>query len=56
MQRIMISNILGQEVLRMELENRRTYELNAGGLERGLYILSVYGEKGYVGTAKFIKQ
>ncbi|HDS07166.1 MAG TPA: T9SS type A sorting domain-containing protein, partial [Bacteroides sp.] len=56
MQMIMITNILGQEVVRMELENRRTYEYNAQELVRGLYILSVYGEQGYVGAAKFIKK
>jgi hypothetical protein len=55
-QEIRINNILGQEVLRMRLENKQSYQLNTSELERGLYILSVFGEKDYVGTAKFIKQ
>ncbi|HER07677.1 MAG TPA: T9SS type A sorting domain-containing protein [Bacteroides sp.] len=55
MQMIMITNILGQEVVRLALENRRTYEYNASELVRGLYILSVYGKQGYRGAAKFIK-
>jgi hypothetical protein len=56
MQEIMITNILGQEVMRMELENRSTFQLNTGELDRGLYILRVSGDQGYTGTAKFIKQ
>ena len=56
MQMILISNILGQEVMRMTLDKKRSYQLNTGELKRGLYILSVYGEHGYVGTAKFIKK
>lgn len=56
MQEIRITNIVGQEVIRMRLENKHFYELNTTTLQRGLYILSVFGEQGYVGTAKFIKQ
>ncbi len=56
MTEIRINNVLGQEVIRMTLDNRRSYELNTGELERGLYILSVFGKDGYVGTAKFLKQ
>ena len=56
MQEIRISNILGQQVVRMRLENVQSYQLNTSELERGVYIMSVYGEHGYVGTAKFIKQ
>jgi len=56
MQEIRINNILGQEVIRMRLENRQSYQLNTSELEMGLYILNVIGEEGYVGTAKFIKQ
>jgi hypothetical protein len=56
MQEILITNILGQEVLRMELGNSSTYQLNTAELDPGLYILRVSGEQGYTGTAKFIKQ
>ncbi|MCK4746784.1 MAG: T9SS type A sorting domain-containing protein, partial [Bacteroidales bacterium] len=56
MQEIRIHNILGQQVVRMRLDNRQSYQVNTSELEKGIYILSVYGEQGYVGTAKFIKQ
>ncbi|MFH0757687.1 MAG: T9SS type A sorting domain-containing protein [Bacteroidota bacterium] len=56
MKEIRINNILGQEVVRMRLDNSQSYQLNTSELEKGLYILSVSGENGYVGTAKFIKQ
>jgi hypothetical protein len=56
MQEIRISNILGQQVVRMRLDNVQSYQLNTSELENGVYILSVFGEQGYVGTAKFIKQ
>ncbi|MCK5136818.1 MAG: T9SS type A sorting domain-containing protein [Bacteroidales bacterium] len=56
MQEIRINNILGQQVVRMRLDNSRSYQLNTSELVKGIYILSVYGEKGYIGTAKFIKQ
>ncbi len=56
MKEIRIINILGQEVVRMRLDNSQSYQLNTSELDRGLYILSVVGENGYVGTAKFIKQ
>jgi hypothetical protein len=56
MQEIMITNIVGQEVVRMKLENRSFFELSTADLERGIYILSVYGKDGQVGLAKFIKQ
>jgi hypothetical protein len=56
MQELRIINLLGQEIVRMRLDNSRSYQLNTSELERGVYILSVYGEKGYKGTAKFIKQ
>ncbi len=56
MQEIRINNILGQEVVRMRLENRSSYQLNTSELERGVYILSVFGKNGQVGVAKFIKQ
>ena len=55
-QEIRIHNLLGQEVVRMRLDNRRSYQLNIGHLEKGIYILSVFGEKSFKGTAKFIKQ
>jgi hypothetical protein len=56
MQEIRIINLLGQQVVHMRLDNHRSYQLDTGGLDRGVYILMVYGEKGYKGTAKFIKQ
>ncbi len=56
MKEIRINNILGQEVVRMRLDNSQSYQLNTSNLDRGIYILSVSGENGYVGTAKFIKQ
>lgn len=56
MQEIRINNILGQEVVRLNLENRRFYEVSTSDLESGVYILSVFGENGLVGVAKFIKQ
>lgn len=56
MNELRIINLLGQQVVRMQLNNRTFYQLNTSELERGVYILSVYGEKGYKGTAKFIKQ
>ncbi len=56
MHEITITNILGQEVLRMQLENRSSYQLNTSELKKGLYILRVSGEQGHAGTAKFIRQ
>jgi len=56
MQEIRITNILGQEVLRLKLDRRSSYELSTAELERGVYILSVFGEHGDAGVAKFIKQ
>jgi len=56
MQEIRINNIVGQEVVRMDLDNRSFFELSTADLERGVYILSVVGKNGQVGIAKFIKQ
>jgi hypothetical protein len=56
MHEIRINNMLGQEVLRMEVSGELNYRLNTSELTRGVYILSVSGENGYLGTAKFIKQ
>ena len=56
MQELKIINLLGQTVIQMQLDNRRSYRLNTGSLERGVYIIYVSGDKGYKGTAKFIKQ
>ena len=56
MQEIRVNNIVGQEVVRLSLENRRFFELSTADLERGVYILSVIGKDGRVGVAKFIKQ
>lgn len=56
MQEIRVNNLVGQEVVRMSLENKSFYELSTSDLETGIYILSVYSEDGRVGVAKFIKQ
>jgi hypothetical protein len=51
---IRVSNILGQTIMNFPVENKNHLELNTSGLTKGMYILSVYGEQGYKGTAKFI--
>jgi len=51
---IRVSNILGQTIMNFPVENKYYMELNTSSLEKGMYILSIYGEKGYKGTAKFI--
>ncbi|MFO7668239.1 MAG: T9SS type A sorting domain-containing protein [Bacteroidales bacterium] len=56
MQEIRITNILGQEVVRKRLEKRTSYQLNTSELASGVYILSVFGENGQVGVARFMKQ
>lgn len=56
MQEIRINNIVGQEVVRMNLDNRTFYELSTARLEKGVYILTVTNRNGQVGVAKFIKQ
>jgi len=56
MKEIRVSNLMGQEVVRLSLENKRFYELSTSELETGVYILSVFNESGRVGVAKFIKQ
>ncbi len=56
MNEIRIINLLGQQVVHMRLDKRTSYNLNTSNLDKGIYILTVYGEKGYKGVAKFIKQ
>ncbi len=56
MKEIWVRNVLGQEVMRLKLQNETLYELNTSKLEKGIYILNVTGKDGYIGTAKFIKQ
>jgi hypothetical protein len=51
---IRVSNILGQTIMNFTVDNKDYMELNTSGLTKGMYILSVYGDKGYKGTAKFI--
>ncbi len=51
---IRIMNILGQMVLDMPVQNKNFVELNTSDLKAGVYMLCVYGENGYKGTAKFI--
>ncbi|MGW8317080.1 MAG: T9SS type A sorting domain-containing protein, partial [Bacteroidales bacterium] len=55
MKEIWVRNVLGQEVMRLTLQNEQIYQLNTSKLEAGIYILNVTGKDGYIGTAKFIK-
>lgn len=51
---VRISNILGQTIMNFPVDNKNYMEINTSSLAKGMYILSVYGDKGYKGTAKFI--
>jgi hypothetical protein len=51
---IRVVNMLGQVVRDIRIDNERYVELDVSDLNRGIYILSIYGDKQYKGTAKFM--
>jgi hypothetical protein len=53
--RLEITNMLGQKVKTVTL-SADTYTLSLEGMERGMYLISAYGEKGLVANNKFVKE
>ena len=51
---LVITNISGQEIMKMGIQNTGHAELNTSFLEGGLYFITVYGQNGYKTTRKLI--
>lgn len=54
MTEVVVTNLIGQEVLRMPV-GKTSYALPASGLSQGMYIVQIYTEKGVI-ARKFYKQ
>lgn len=55
-QSIIISDILGKQVLKISGTQSTNFKLSTEGLSRGIYIISVYDSKGFAGSSKLVKQ
>ena len=53
-ERVVVVNVLGQVIRDIRVDSQRFMTIDVSDLGRGIYVLSVYGEKGYKGTAKFM--
>ena len=53
-ERLMIVNVLGQVIRDIRTDSQMFMTLDVSDLERGIYILSVYGNNDFKGTAKFM--
>jgi hypothetical protein len=53
--RLEITNMLGQKV-KIVTVSSENYTLSLNGLDRGMYLISAYGDKGLVANNKFVKE
>ncbi len=54
--RLEITNMLGQKVKVVNLNTVDTYTVSLNGLDRGMYLISAYNDKGLVANNKFVKE
>jgi hypothetical protein len=54
--RLEITNMLGQKVKIVSLSAVDTYTVSLNGLDRGMYLISAYNDKGLVANNKFVKE
>ncbi len=54
--RLEITNMLGQKVKVINLSTVDTYTVSLAGLDRGMYLISAYNDKGLVANNKFVKE
>ncbi len=54
--RLEITNMLGQKVKVVNLSTVDTYTVSLDGLDRGMYLISAYNDKGLVANNKFVKE
>ena len=53
--RLEVTNMLGQKV-KVVMVNANTYTLSINGLDRGMYLISAFNDKGLVANNKFVKE
>ena len=53
--RLEVTNMLGQKV-KVVMVNSNTYTLSINGLDRGIYLISAFNDKGLVANNKFVKE
>lgn len=54
--RLEITNMLGQKVKVVALNNADNTTLSLDGLDKGMYVISAFGDKGLVANSKFVKE
>lgn len=54
--RLEVTNMLGQKVKVVQLSNNDNFTLSLDGLDRGMYLISAYNDKGLVANNKFVKE
>jgi Secretion system C-terminal sorting domain len=54
--RLEITNMLGQKVKVVTLNNVDNFAVSLDGLDKGMYVISAFGDKGLVANSKFVKE
>jgi Secretion system C-terminal sorting domain len=54
--RLEITNMLGQKVKVVALNNADNFAVSLDGLDKGMYVISAFGDKGLVANSKFVKE
>ncbi len=54
--RLEITNMLGQKVKIVALNNVNNFAVSLDGLDKGMYVISAFGDKGLVANSKFVKE
>lgn len=54
--RLEVTNMLGQKVKVVQLSNNDNFTISLDGLDRGMYLISAYNDKGLVANNKFVKE
>jgi hypothetical protein len=54
--RLEITNMLGQKVKVVALNNADNFTVSLEGLDKGMYVISAFGDKGLVANSKFVKE
>jgi Secretion system C-terminal sorting domain len=54
--RLEVTNMLGQKVKIVALNNVNNFAVSLDGLDKGMYVISAFGDKGLVANSKFVKE
>jgi hypothetical protein len=54
--RLEITNMLGQKVKVVTLNNADNFAVSLEGMDKGMYVISAFGDKGLVANSKFVKE